>query len=423
MTTLLIENDGEIDVNGLRLLGATSKEGQENKIGFFGTGTKYAIATAMRLGIGVSIFSGEKPIKINRRKICFRNEEYEEITINDEPTGITTRTGIQWETWFIIREFLCNAIDEGGHHVDITNHQAGVHGKTRVYIELNTEIRDVYEKWDHLFSFEREPFFCSGDKKCFLPAEKNNGIVYRKGIKIWDSKQNTVFDYDFPSLKINEARVAVSDFSVAYEIVLFLKNVADSKMINILLKSGLDTFEMKQNWEWGFITKNTNWRDALKNTTIIPQDQSGFYAEEMQHTHIILPNSMCLWLYQSFGNELDICGIAKKEEDIIILEPTDRHKKLLTDSINFLKSGGFSDIDKWPILIADLGYGYMGKYEDGKIYINDTTFSMGRRQIAETLLEEYAHAKTKQKDETREFQNVLLRFVIDAIENKTGIYL
>lgn len=246
MTTLLIENDGEIDVNGLRLLGATSKEGQENKIGFFGTGTKYAIATAMRLGIGIQIFSGEKLVKISKRNITFRGESYEEVVIDDERTGIT----------------------------------------------------------------------------------------------------------------------------------------------------------------------------------IIPHEQSGFYTQEMNHKHIILPSCMCLWLYKSFGKELNICGIADgQQETLKIIEATERHRSLLNDAVQFLKDGGFSDIDKWPILIADLGPVCMGKFKDGKIYIGDFTFSMGRRQVAETLLEEYAHARTKQKDETREFQNVLLRFVIDTIENKTGRYL
>jgi hypothetical protein len=43
--------------------------------------------------------------------------------------------------------------------------------------------------------------------------------------------------------------------------------------------------------------------------------------------------------------------------------------------------------------------------------------------VVETLLEEYGHAKSNASDETREFQNVLLRFCVTAIEERTGKFL
>jgi hypothetical protein len=66
MKYLLIENKGEIDVNGLILMGGSTKRDSQTSIGFFGSGNKYAIATLINKGINFKIFSGENEIKITK---------------------------------------------------------------------------------------------------------------------------------------------------------------------------------------------------------------------------------------------------------------------------------------------------------------------------------------------------------------------
>lgn len=421
---LVIENQGEMDVNGLRLLGATSKEGQEGKIGFFGTGTKYAIASAFRLGVEIIIYSGEKRIAISTRSVAFRGESYDEILIDGNPTGITTRTGIQWQPWYIIREFLCNAIDEGGQSVDLTHEHSGRAGKTRVYIELNKELREAYEMWDGCFSFDREPYHVMGDNKCYLPNDAASGVVYRRGVKVWDAKLASVFDYDLHNVQINEARVATSDFDVTYELVKLWKENATAKMLTLLFAHKLTALEWTLNWEWSTNTGCEAWATALRDYVIIPKERAGYYAEETKHKHIIVPTSMCVWLHKAFGKKLKICGVGGgTERKLVVIEPDERQKTMIADAVGFLKFGGFADVDAWPILVADMDTDTLGLYDDDKIYIATDTFLLGRRQVVETLLEEYAHAKSKKYDETRDFQNVLIRFVINAVENKTGKYL
>lgn len=423
-TMLVIENTGEIDVAGLRLLGATSKAGQEGKIGFFGTGTKYAIASALRLGASIVIYSGEKRIEITTRPVTFREDSYDEIMIDGHATGITTRTGIQWQAWFIVREFLCNAIDEGGDSIDLTSTHGGMAGKTRVFIELNNELREVYDNWDSFFSFDRHPYHQAMEDKVFLPTNAAHGTVYRKGVKVWESGAPSILDYDFPDLKINEARVAKSDFEVTWGIVKFWKAWASPEMLGLLFTAKPDRMEWGIDWSWGGDDGCEAWLTALRDVSIIPREQAGYFLKDTEHRHLLLPLSMCVWLHKAFGTKLRIMGVGGgKDRTIQVVPMTPRHKALLDGSISFLKQGGFTDIDAWPINVALLNDKLMGCYYEGQIYIADDTFSMGRRQVAETLLEEYAHAKSKEGDETREFQNVLLRFVINAIENKTSEYL
>src|SRR3990167_132326 len=122
---ICIENSGEVDINAFRLLGASTKEGDETKIGFFGSGIKYALAAALRMKIPVKVFSGIKEIKISTKKAKMRGESFDVICINGVPTGMTTRMGKDWESWFIFREFYCNAIDEGGNSLSTSNEPKG----------------------------------------------------------------------------------------------------------------------------------------------------------------------------------------------------------------------------------------------------------------------------------------------------------
>ena len=45
MNYLMIENKGVLDTEALVLIGASTKRDEEGKIGFFGSGNKYALAT------------------------------------------------------------------------------------------------------------------------------------------------------------------------------------------------------------------------------------------------------------------------------------------------------------------------------------------------------------------------------------------
>src|SRR5207302_1267275 len=103
-----------VPVNAFKLLGASNKRGDSAKIGYFGTGLKYAIAVMLRQGIEFKVFSGTKEIKIGQRNTKFLDSTVAVMTVNGEKTSITLDAGIDWQPWFAIREIYSNSIDEGG---------------------------------------------------------------------------------------------------------------------------------------------------------------------------------------------------------------------------------------------------------------------------------------------------------------------
>ena len=109
MQYVMVQNEGQIPVNGIRLLGQSSKS--ENQIGMFGTGLKETIALGFRRGVSVVICSGSDVIRFVTKTVDFRGDTAQEIgyTINDgefEPMNITTDFGKQdWTTeWQMLRE-------------------------------------------------------------------------------------------------------------------------------------------------------------------------------------------------------------------------------------------------------------------------------------------------------------------------------
>ncbi len=89
-------------------------DSSNDPIGFFGTGLKYAMATALRLGGEMTIFTDGKRYDVRGRKMTLRDKEFTQVMLNDEALGFTTELGKQWEAWMVIRELYSNALDENG---------------------------------------------------------------------------------------------------------------------------------------------------------------------------------------------------------------------------------------------------------------------------------------------------------------------
>ena len=149
-------NKGEVEINAFKLLGASTKRGQNGKIGFFGTGLKYAIALMLREDIKFKVYVGTKEVKLGVRKTAFGGTKVGVITVNGEKTSMTTDAGIDWKPWFAIREIYSNALDEGGamELSDTFNPEAG---KTKIYVEMSEKLGDVSSNWQSYFTMKREP--------------------------------------------------------------------------------------------------------------------------------------------------------------------------------------------------------------------------------------------------------------------------
>jgi len=114
MQSVFFANKGIIDIIGMTTFGVSIKDNQ-NPIGFFGTGFKYAIAVILRNGGQIKVRSGDHTYEFTSKSINARNNTPVNIVhMNDQPLSFTTHVGVNWKMWMAYRELFCNAIDEDG---------------------------------------------------------------------------------------------------------------------------------------------------------------------------------------------------------------------------------------------------------------------------------------------------------------------
>lgn len=209
------ENKGEVPVNAFKLLGASTKRGDASKIGYFGSGLKYALAVLLREGIDFKIYSGAKEVKIGLRKTSFGDQKIDVMTVNGEKTSITVDAGIDWEPWFAIREIYSNTMDENG-SMGLNKPIEAAAGTTKIFVDASDEkLKFIFQNWPAYFTQNRQPVLDNAYGRIYdkLPTVPNY-IVFRKGIRAYENRKHSVFDYDLHALDINESRVAKYSWQV-----------------------------------------------------------------------------------------------------------------------------------------------------------------------------------------------------------------
>lgn len=435
-TYMEFSNQGEIDVNAFKLLGASSKREATDKIGFFGSGLKYATALMLREGIEFKVFSGSKEVKFGLEKQDFSGINFDVITINGERTSMTTQAGPDWEPWFAIREIYSNTIDEGGSMEIVTDISASK-GMTKIYIEMSEKLGDVTKNWQDYFSFKREyldevvlhgTYDAKRSYKIFSKRLIDYPVIFRRGIRVGEIKSaRSLFDYDFTDLEINESRVMKYTYKSQQaigEALMFSENKDVIKTFISNWKNG--NFIEYNEVTWDYVLSDNffglnygyrvgrfsdEWLNQLKDKRIVPDKLTGFYGVTAKT--IGLPSNMIELLKKQFGNKLNIAGSRENIAYKITGAPDEEYKKIhdKLDKAGFnfpfesIKMGQFKDND------------IHGQYDDEEdiIVLCEKSTYWGKRDKTVLLMEEMLHKKSGYGDKTREFQTFIIEALCDKI--------
>lgn len=407
------ENKGEVPVNAFKLLGASSKRSDSSKIGYFGTGLKYAIAVMLKQGIEFRVFAGANEVKIGTRKTKFLDDTVEVMTVNGEKTSITLDAGIDWKPWFAIREIYSNAIDEQGSML-VNQPPEARDGYTRIFVDANSEkLKDIFANWGAYFSQGRHPIFRNtrGSIYAKLPTMPEY-IAFRKGIRVFESRKHAVFDYDLPDVDINESRVAIYGFQVNERCSELLASSTIECVKEFLKLSNNDRRADYAEWDdafWDYTGKysfSDVWVEALSESRLVPANFAGHY--DITETTIVLPDKLIDKLRGRFGEAINVAG--NNKDKFTVIEGVD--KQPLQKMLDVFRRAGFD----WDLARIDIvkfnDRDILGQAKDGRVLLSNSLFTATHKhEVASTLLEEVVHAITGYSDGSREMQNYLFNTI------------
>lgn len=437
MAYIEFANQGEIDLNAFKLLGASSKRDATDKIGFFGSGLKYATALMLRQQIDFKVYVGKKEVEFTLTPQKFAGKNFDVVTINGEKTSITTEAGPDWEPWFAIREIYSNTIDEGG-AMEIVTDFTPEKGSTKIYIEMSDKLGDVTRNWQDYFSFKRpvlDETTITGKLdyqrtyKIFAKRNIDYPVIFRRGIRVGEIKSSrSLFDYDFSDIEINESRVIKASYKAQIAIGEALMFSENPEIIKTFISNWRENKVEYDETTWAYILNDgffgysferpssrfsDEWLNQLKSKRIVPIELTGFYG--VTASTVAFPSKLIKHLKKQFGDQLNIAGSGQTNAYMITGEINDEYKHIHAE----LSKAGFS----FPLEQVK-----MGKFKDDDIFgqfdpdanvivLNESTEHWSRRRKTTLLLEELLHKKSGYSDNTREFQT----FIIEELADKLNV--
>jgi len=190
MSYIVFENNGEIDERAITTMAVSSKD-NDNAIGYFGTGLKYAISVILRNSGSITILKGTKELKFSAAEETIRNDKFNIVKMNRTRLGFTTDLGKNWEVWQAFRELYCNTMDEFGTCYSNVTKPKAEEGKTKIFVKLpafSTCFRNKSE-----IILETKPIF-ENDMGEIHPGESK--YLYYKNIRVAELQKSTAYTYN-----------------------------------------------------------------------------------------------------------------------------------------------------------------------------------------------------------------------------------
>lgn len=423
---LKIQSQGEIEIEAFTLIGASSKRNDTSKIGYFGSGLKYSIASMLRNEIGFKIFQGEKEIIFDVVEKTFRNEKYKAISVNGQETSMTTTMGgSDWDIPFApFREIFSNALDEDDSVIlEQTNDVFGSSGKTTILIENTPAISDFYKNFHEYFCAHNPNVLHSNKYLSIYPAAKSGNVkLFRKGILCFENETKSIFSYNSPEFEINESRVLSNNYAAKAYIARGLKLCDNTHVIKTLIDSlkggNAGYYEHTFQFDW-YERFSDEWHNVCENLKFVPAEAVMFCKESQLYGRIVLPKNLLIPLYRQF-NDLDILGLSEKGEGANYVaenEPNEILTNKVIDAIAILRRTRYKNrLNDINIVYAHfIDKNVLGLAENGKIILSTKLDSEDVPYIAKIIIEENEHNITGFSDETREFQNHIFKLFYDQL--------
>ena len=241
----------------LMTMGGSEKAGDDTKIGHFSSGLKMAMAIAHRNGVDLSVkvYDTEYSDNFERKRETYysvgtftqyceqTNKEKELLQIfknvksenfnsgncsdyggGEYPeeiiqTGFSTKLGIDWQLYMLLREVYSNMIDEGGEYSETIFENVPYGSVVKLSFDENSEFSEIWNN-RHIYINEKEPLYKISSSVDVLHNTENYLRIYKQNILVYsDTSRPSRFAYNIHFGIIDEKRILSNIYSVESEIV------------------------------------------------------------------------------------------------------------------------------------------------------------------------------------------------------------
>lgn len=316
----------EVSRISLEKLGLSTKRNDPETIGKFGSGIKFAPIAAIRNG-WEWWFVGNDSHGVYYMQYISREEDgincvYYDYGDSVKPSSFTIDAGsLSWSDPFqIYREAVSNAIDgakefNGEWSISIVDEVLYEPGIFSVFITASPEMMKIYEDHDLYFSNKRNVIH---EERWFSVLEKIDNVtrVYSHDVLVHSDKDtDSIFDYCFSNIELNEERTVKSDYSVSYKMETAICN-ATPEMISKIISaavSGKNYYEFCGPNAFAYVstyTFSSSWVSIFKdmfgdNAVIIDQSTSQFNVDSSLKMRglkpVLIPNDAAYKLLKAAG--------------------------------------------------------------------------------------------------------------------------
>lgn len=375
---ITFHNPGFLDLNALRLMGVSAKE-NDNPIGFFGTGLKYAVATLLRTGHSITIEIGGIGYPIDVQPTEFRGKSLEIVTLAGEPLGITTDLGRNWTPMMAFRELHSNALDEGG-----SSTSGLITADTCIRVS-GDGIEEAYRNRDQMFLNRKdEPLF--SDSRIEIYSGRGHSVFYR-GVCVMEAPEPLAFTYNLLEEQVlTEDRTASSPTSFYSAMIEGLVHSDDPDLFTILGGRCIET-KVHAYYYPTFGPQFLEWGKTQLNNHHLPER-----LKQILRKH-----------FPEVPEELHL---------------TSQYEATIAAAIAFCNTRLNADMERSDFLfVRSLGANIMGECPaSGPMKIAEQAIMNGRNYLAATLYEEWVHRTYGHEDESRGLQQFLFDRLISLAE-------
>lgn len=432
MDWIVVRNTGELERGALVLMGASTKRGEQGKIGMFGTGAKYALAVLLRHKVPVLIWSGTRRVELQLEPVTFRGKEFQRIIVvydgESLPTSITLEVGPLWTQWMALREILANAVDEGLVEITQTSdpETAGRTGTTAVLIGITEDIQEVWKNKDELIRLDKTCVFECNYGRLYDKFSPGVTRIYKNRVLVGKYENlPSLWDYDLFEAPITEdRRVQLHDAARCVEPLVGQSTEVASQVLDWV--SVAEATKSKRPFEAYIMSSyyalsSDVWLRILDGYVMASVDEATFWKEELTNPRFkvrVLPQEWIDAIQRTWPESAPKTLSDAMQRAIIakVSVPRDRGERaVLKRALQIMKWAKF-EIDVPVEVVEFQDETILGRWDNKarKILVARKVLGLGVRETLKVLVEEWAHKCSGAPDYTRQFESFLVSTIVDA---------